>query len=558
MASLLVGAFGAARAADPTPSPTPSPAPSGTPATTSSQTPSPEPSPTSSPTATPSGQARLGLGPETVAADDYGQLARGKAVSVDVLRNDTCENKTPCPRATLAAFVLTSVPAGWTATITPGTGVVTVRVPASATPGVRYVGYGIRDSKGTGANARLAVRVVIPPKDSYNPVQGTYFSHPFRKAYKYRIRDVILRTINSVPYGGQIRIASWSFSSYAYRTALFAAKQRGVSVQIVLSNRNTPAVSDWNALRRMFGTTNVISRDKGSWVYKCVYSCRGVSGTMHSKIFMFSRSATTPWVVMTGSANLTDFAVTSQWNQMSVVTRNQAVWNDTLNVFYQLRADRPASPQYVEKTYPDRKLLFYPRGAPVPENDFLVTQLRGVKCTGAATANGRTQIRIAMYAWYQNRGRWLANRVRTLWNQGCDIRIVYGIMGNGIKNQLYSPTGRGRIPMRQILLTNKEEEPIYYIHDKWVAIYGNVWGKANATTVLQGSFNFSDLGFRSDENFEQRWGLGLYRGYIRDFGILWTEPQARAPSPTSVITNVDRSTGSPTLGRGAYTYMSTD
>jgi hypothetical protein len=189
----------------------------------------------------------------------------------------------------------------------------------------------------------------------------------------------------------------------------------------------------------------------------------------------------------------------------------------------------------------------------------MMSVLRGVKCTGAATANGRTTIRIAMYAWYQQRGRWLSKRVRQLWDQGCDIRVVYGIMGNTVKDTLYSPRGRGRIPMRQILLTNKAEDPIYYIHDKWVAIHGNIAGNPGATTVLQGSFNFSDLGFRSDENFEQQWGLGLYRAYRRDFSILWQEPQARAPSPTSVITNVERTApGSPTLGRGAYTYMSAD
>lgn len=554
--SLLVGAFGAgAGAVDPT---DPSATSSASPSAGASTTDSASPSPTSS-TSTSSAAPREALGPAPVAVNDYVQVARGKSASVDVLRNDTCGNgQKPCARSSLTLFQVTRKPAGWRVT-NPSGGVLTVQVPATTKPGIQYVGYSITDVHGS-AQALLAVRVVIPPRDFYSPVTATYFSHPFRKGYKYRIRDQILRTINSVPYGGQIRIASWSFSSYAYRNALYNAKKRGVSVQIVLAQRNTASVSDWNELRRMFGTKTVVRRDRGSWVYRCTRSCRGRGGTMHSKIFMFSRAARSQWIVMTGSANLTDFAVDAQWNQMSVVANNPAVYQDTLNVFYQMRADRPASPQYLEKHYPDRTLFFYPRGAIVPENDFMMNALRPVRCTGATgVSGGRTQIRIAMYAWYENRGRWLANRIRNLWNQGCDIRIIYGIMGNGIKNQLYSPTGRGRIPMRQILLTNRDEMPIYYIHDKWVAINGHVGTKTDATTVLQGSFNFSDLGFRSDENFEQQWGLGLYRGYLRDFTLLWKEPQARAPSPKSVITNEERTApGSPTLGRGAYTYMSAD
>lgn len=401
------------------------------------------------------------------------------------------------------------------------------------------------------------------PPDAYNPPAGTKFTHPFRKNYWQRIKRHVLRTINSVPAGGQIRIMSWSFASSDYYRALWAAKARGVSVQIVLAARNTPDISSWSQLARLIGTRKAGQNlEKSSWVMKCRYSCRGRGGTMHSKIFLFSDAAKTKWITMTGSANLTEFAVTSQWNQMNTVTWNKPIYDQAYKVFYEMVADKPASPQYIEQRTPAYWMYYFPRQAMGAQYDFVMSLLNNTSCTGAvdAGANGRTVIRIAMYAWYENRGRWLAKKVRSLWNQGCNIRIIYGIMGNTVKNILYSPSGRGRIPMRQILLANEEGDPIYYIHDKFIAFSGKLGTNPTSVLALQGSFNFSDLGFRSDENYQRLNGRAHYKAYRTDFDLLWRDPQARAPSPKSYIEDVDQANtrGTPELGTGTYRYMDQD
>jgi hypothetical protein len=70
--------------------------------------------------------------------------------------------------------------------------------------------------------------------------------------------------------------------------------------------------------------------------------------------------------------------------------------------------------------------------------------------------------------------------------------------------------------------------------------------------------NISDLGFTSDENV-QKLPASYYRAFARDFRLLWTAPQARAPSPVSTITNVERTApAEPTLGTGTYRYMEAD
>lgn len=481
-------------------------------------------------------------------------LKRGLTDSLDVAANDVCGAN---PNDT-CTYAVGAIPAGWGASLTPDGHTMTIWVPRKTRPGAYSVGYTVT-SNAPGPVQQTAGQVVVAvTPDNYNPPAGMLFTHPYRPRYRNLIRTHVLRTINSVPTGGRIRVASWSFASWEYRSALKAAAARGVVVQIVLSGRNTKHNSDYRLLARRFGTS--ITPD-GNWVHRCSGSCRGTTGTMHSKIFLFSQAYRTPDVEMTGSANLTDFAVSNQWNQMNTVVANPPVYDEAVHIFNQMAADRPAP--YVETHFPDLWSYYYPRGAATPANDFMLQALGPVHCTGATNTgrSGRTIIKIAMYAWYAPRGAWLAKRVRQLWNQGCQIQIVFGLLSNQSKAILYSPAGRGRIPMRQILLTNKAHVPIYYLHDKWVAITGNYGSNTANSLSFQGSFNFDDMGFTSDEQFQMIRGRSVYNKFARDFTLLWTDRQARAPSPVSQITAVEGRYGSQdgiTLGTGIYRYMPAD
>jgi hypothetical protein len=499
-----------------------------------------------------SSQLVTALGGPRLGPDPAFVMRRGLTDSVNVAGNDNCgpdASPTPC---TYSGAV---VPAGWGGGITPE-GVLTIWVPGGTTPGAYAVTYNVTDPSGPPVPVQAQLTVAVTP-DAYNPPAGMLFSHPYRKGYKLLIRKHVVRTINSVPSGGSIQVASWSFASKDYRVALKAAKSRGVKVQIILSQRNTRKNSDWKLLARIFGTT--VTPD-GSWVKKCSFSCRGTGGTMHSKIFLFSQAYRTPYVDISGSANLTDFAVTNQWNQVNTVTGDQPVYDEAVRIFNEMAADQPAP--YVETHYPNLWSYYYPSGRASVANDFMMRALAPVRCKGAVNAGkgGRTIIKIAMYAWYQARGQWLAKRVRQLWNQGCQVQIVFAISSNPVKTILYSPSGRGRIPMRQILLTNKKHVPIYYLHDKWVSITGNYDGVPNNSVSFQGSFNFSDLGFASDEEFQMIRGRSAYNRFARDFKLLWTDRQARAPSPISKIPTIEgRYTQNDLrLGTGVYRYMEAD
>ncbi len=537
---LFVGMLGASAAADDT---TPPSGPS-TPAAPDQGAKQPSPGALASVAAI--------FGAPEVQPDSF-TMVPGLTDALNVALNDNCHGQ-PC------RFDAGTIPPGWGMNIDPNTGVMTIWVPRGTVPGAYQLGYTVTALNPSGDPVSAAipgvVTVAVTP-DDYNPPAGMIFSHPYRKGYRYTIRDHVLRTINSTPSGATIQAASWSFSSKTYRNALQAAMARGVKVQLVLAWRNKPKNSDYGRLTRAFGTS---INPAASWVKKCWHSCRGVSGTMHSKMFMFSQVYRTPYVLISGSANLTDFAVTNQWNQMNTVTGDQAVYQEAVNVFTQMYQDAPAP--YVETHFPSLTSYYYPRGRVTPANDFMLQALAPVRCKGAVNAakGGRTIVKIAMYAWYQTRGKWLAKRVRQLWQQGCQVQIVYAISSNPVKSILYSPAGRGRIPMRQILLTNTKGLPIYYLHDKWVSITGNYAGVPNNSVSFQGSFNFSDLGFSSDEQFQMIPGRAVYDRFARDFTLLWKDKQARAPSPVSKIPTIEGrySENDLRLGTGVYRYMDAD
>src|SRR4051794_1418587 len=83
------------------------------------------------------------------------------------------------------------------------------------------------------------------PRVSYVPTSRPYFAYPKSKVDRMVIRNRVLRTIQSTWGGprtraglarsgnGTIRIATWSFDDWTVARALVAARNRGVSVQIL-------------------------------------------------------------------------------------------------------------------------------------------------------------------------------------------------------------------------------------------------------------------------------------------------------------------------------------
>src|SRR5689334_14138817 len=127
--------------------------------------------------------------------------------------------------------------------------------------------------------ARLAPVANHPT--SFTPRTGATFNDPTgTKAQEYRILDLVNRTIDAVPRGGNIRIAVFSFTQKKTADALLRARARGVGVRIIFDDHKIYAQEA--RLRRALGS----NPDAKSMVLYCHHACRGLSGDMHDKLFL--------------------------------------------------------------------------------------------------------------------------------------------------------------------------------------------------------------------------------------------------------------------------------
>ena len=60
----------------------------------------------------------------------------------------------------------------------------------------------------------------------------------------------------------------------------------------------------------------------------------------------------------------------------------------------------------------------------------------------------RTRLALSMHTMRGGRGDYLAAAIRQKWVQGCDVRVIYGLIGYHTKGVVGAPTTRGRIPLR--------------------------------------------------------------------------------------------------------------
>ena len=424
------------------------------------------------------------------------------------------------------------------------------------------------------------------PKRSYVVPQDTYFSFPNRStAESLAIRDRVLATVQStwgarrnslglpLPGGGTIRMASWSFDDWPMARALVAARNRGVSVQVMAAQDANGDHGSWHFLRKKLGTNlykpgHPETREVSSFARQCRGSCRGHGGTPHAKYFLFGnvgpRHLRT--VVIQSSMNLTEFAYLNQWNHAQVMW-SPAVYADFLGIFRQARLGRPArSPYHVFETG-NVVDFFFPRPGAKAALDPVMQTLGKVSCTGATaagTTEGRTRIRIAQYAIYGERGTWIAKRLRALWNQGCDIAIIYSLSSRPVLSILRNKGGRGPIPMRQSVVMDAYGTIVKYNHSKWMTVTGSWGGRRDAAITFSGSANWANLALGSDEQMQRIASARTAAAYNATFAKTWAQRSSTLPTFDKVYAGgrmlpaPDVPEDEPAFGEGALRYLTHD
>ncbi len=378
------------------------------------------------------------------------------------------------------------------------------------------------------AIAVIAASFQVPANAGrYTPQPGVTYNSPVGPPDRQRaIFSKIIRSIRSTPRGEDIRIMSWNIQSKGAVDELLRAQRRGVRVWVLMSRSNAEAIDNrsWTRLHNGLRRGNADRREaRRSWARLCSQSCRGRSGAAHAKYFLFSRSGRAREVVIHGSANLTSASASNQWNDVYTTVDRQSTYGFFVGIFRQMAKDRPVDHPYAALPTGRDRFLFFPGGAKDP----VMALLNKVRCRGATnTSSHRTTLRIAPDVLRENRGMRLGRKVWQLWQGGCDVRIGYTVMGRTTGKMLRRPGDRGRgVPMRHLVQdVNGDGMFDRYFHLKAMSIVGNVGGDRSNWVVLNGSSNWSDRGYRSDENLGVHWRRGLTRRYQKHFNHWYEYP----------------------------------
>ncbi len=315
-----------------------------------------------------------------------------------------------------------------------------------------------------------------------------FFNNPQGSAtQKANIRTQLRNNIRQAKKGDYIRIASFAFHDRTTKNLLVRAHNRGVKVQVIVSVTSRYGVDQQiKELQKLLGS-DVTKGDK-SWVVICKKACRGgpESLELHSKIYLFSRNK----VAYVGSANLTNVAVSNQWNEM-IRVRNDGVYNELLTIFNEMKLDKKAE---VRGPYRNGKyqIISYPRNV-TRQNDHLLDDLEKVRCSGAtgrSGIDGHTVVYISQYAWSGTRGVYLAERVAEMHANGCKVFIVLGEEpGDAVDRELKGVPKLKYDPLRGAP----------YNHEKWMAVSGRFGDQTEKYMLWTGSLNWTDRSELRDE-----------------------------------------------------------
>jgi PLD-like domain len=370
------------------------------------------------------------------------------------------------------------------------------------------------------SRASAAATVAAPARRTwspahYTPPSGPKFNDPTAdRAQRRRILSHVNRTISSVRgyrvrdpgncprdparYPAEIKISLYSIADLGFVDRLIAAHRRCVSVQVLMNDHLTPQTSpSWARLLNALGG----DRTARSFAYRCYHSCRG-AGVLHTKFYLFSRAGRARQVVMVGSSNMTTNASNVQWNDLLTIADEPELYAVYRQMFEEMAPDiKRANPLRVFDTGPYES-IFFPQPGADAGTDEAMRILRSIHCSGArdgAGSGGRTVVNINMHAWSGTRGAYLARKVRSLYADGCIVRILYSFMWRSVFDTLTRGTGPRMEARRTIFPHPGTRIAALYSHMKTIAVSGNVGDDPSSWVVWTGSDNFTNLGIHSDE-----------------------------------------------------------
>lgn len=391
------------------------------------------------------------------------------------------------------------------------------------------------------AEPMKAVKSADGDRKRWRPRVGPVFNNPYGDDdARFRIERRILEAIRHSGKDDKIKIAIYSFDRMDLAEALIKARRRGAQVQVLLNDHQVT-----RAQRRMKRAIGRNPENK-NFVYECVASCRGRRDNLHTKFYLFSSPGAATDVIMLGSHNLTLNAVKWQWNDFYVMRKKPRLYDEFQRVFNDMRRDWSKNRPFLEfcgnpdgepcrRTVDNNFSQVFPINV-TQDGDPAMEALNSTRCT-RQTATGRTvrtKVRVSMHTMRGSRAEKIAERLRAMHARGCNIRVLYGLMGFPVKRKLGAVTSRGRIPLRSTGYDYNEDGDVdRYTHQKYLTVRGQWGGKTKARVVFSGSSNWSNKGLGGDELVFNMHGPGNVAAYNANFDFMWNNHSRNSYTTTS-------------------------
>lgn len=382
-------------------------------------------------------------------------------------------------------------------------------------------------------------------KKKWQAKGGARFNNPMIEKQRFVIERHIIQAIRNSPKGSKITISAYSLDRGVFARELIAAYRRGVKVQVLLNDHQVSGAQV--AIQRVIGAKT----KKKSFLRRCVSGCRADQNefnNLHSKFYLFSQTGKSRHVVMLGSQNMTLNAVRWQWNDLFTIPDNEVLYDEFQALFNDMRPDwkkRRATYEFCDKAGRECPLgdleryhtTVFPRFT-TQKRDVIMHVLNNIQCRYVDPETGkerRTVLRLSMHTMRGSRGNYPADKLRSLYALGCDLKVNYGLMGFHTKEHLGAPTPRGRVPLRSTgfsltedsIETGLPENIERYTHHKYFVLRGSYKGNPQSNMVWTGSTNWASLGTPQDEILFSMHGAKRVNSYLANFDVMWRKPFSR-------------------------------
>ncbi|MFT4166571.1 MAG: phospholipase D-like domain-containing protein, partial [Microlunatus sp.] len=332
------------------------------------------------------------------------------------------------------------------------------------------------------------------PNSSWSPKDFMVFNNPKgSKAKRYRIITAFNKAVDSVPAGGQIRMAMYLFDIKSVANSLIKADKRGVSVQIIIDGEES---NKWiRKVKRALGK----NKKSRSFVATCKHSCLSNSqAVIHAKFYTFSVAGQRKYVSIISSANPYTGNTSLSWNNAHAIVGDKIIFDSLNQYFTDMLKDKPNRKYWRSTTSGKYTIWMYPQ-TPKKENDIVwMNALNQVKCKtskGYGTAKGQTMIRLANWGWSSQRID-IAKKLVELKGKGCNVQVMInrGRITKPVMKALLKNTKYGKVPIYDAWRDGDNDGfASLYVHHKMMTIDGRM-GKKDVKITWTGSQNFTGPG----------------------------------------------------------------